>query len=202
MTRVRSPSTQLFVNDETVFAFDMTEQILSHDSVHQGNESPPGYFDDFPGLHDECRRLAEAAGAWLFSTGYRGTASIDWLIAERHGKPLPDVYVCEINARVTGATYPSLLARHFYPDGAWLLRNLRLRTPLTTSQLLQMFDAPRHLYRPDRSNGIIPLNLNFGSDGLVHKGQFLCLGSTTDECHRFLVLAEQDLPIDWHADRD
>lgn len=202
VTRVRSPSTQLFVNDETVFAFDMTEQILSHDSVHQGNESPPGYFDDFPGLHDECRRLAEAAGAWLFSTGYRGTASIDWLIAERHGKPLPDVYVCEINARVTGATYPSLLARHFYPDGAWLLRNLRLRTPLTTSQLLQMFDAPRHLYRPDRSNGIIPLNLNFGSDGLVHKGQFLCLGSTTDECHRFLVLAEQDLPIDWHADRD
>jgi hypothetical protein len=202
VTQIRSPSTQLFANEDTVFAFDMTEQILSHDSVHQGNESPPQYFDDFPGLREETMRMAEAAGAWLQATGYRGTASIDWLIAEREGKRQPDVYVCEINARVTGATYPSLLARHFCPEGAWLLRNLRLRKPLKTPELLAMFDAPRHLFRPDRRNGIIPLNLNFGSDGLVHKGQFLCLGASTDECHRFLALAEQDLPIDWHLDRD
>ena len=202
VTRVHSPSTQLFVNDETVFAFDMTEQILSHDSIHEGNESPPGYFNQFPGLREETMRLSEAAGSWLHSTDYRGTASIDWLIVERDGQKRPDVYVCEINARVTGATYPSLLARHFSPDGAWLLRNLRLSTPLTTSRLLELFDKPRHLFRPDRSNGIIPLNLNFGMDGLVHKGQFLCLGATTDECHQFLTLAEQDLPIDWHSDRD
>lgn len=202
VTSVRSPSTQLFVNDRDVYAYDMTEQILSNDSIHQGNESPPQYFDEFPGLREETMRQAKAAGSWLHSTGYRGTASIDWLVIEREGQKQPDVYVCEINARVTGATYPSLLARHFHPQGAWLLRNLRLRIPISSTELLQMFERPGHLFHPGRRAGIIPLNLNYGSDDLVHKGQFLCIGQTTEECHRFLELAEEDLPVEWTADRD
>lgn len=200
--RLRSPSTQLFVNDTHVYAYDMTEQILSDESIHQGNESPPSYFPDFPGLREETMLQAKLVGRWLHSTGYRGTASIDWLIVERAGQAQPDVFVCEVNARVTGATYPSLLARHFHPTGAWLLRNLRLRVPMFSEDLLQMFDVPGHLFRQGDRKGIIPLNLNFGEDGLVHKGQFLCIGETTDECHRFLSLAEQDLPVEWHGDRD
>jgi hypothetical protein len=200
--RLRSPSTQLFVNESHVYAFDMTEQILSRESIHQGNESPPAYFAEFPGLREETMRQAREVGRWLHGTGYRGTASIDWLIVEREGQAQPDVFVCEVNARVTGATYPSLLARHFHPTGAWLLRNLRLRVPLCSEDLLQMFEIPGHLYRRGDRKGIIPLNVNFGADGLVHKGQFLCIGETTDECHRFLNLAEQDLPVHWDDDRD
>lgn len=199
---VRSPSTQLFVDHENVYAFDITEQILSHDSIHQGNESPPPYLDETPSLRDEMMKQAASAGRWLHGTGYRGTASIDWLLTYRKGESIPNVYVCEINARVTGATYPSLLARHFHPQGAWLLRNLRLRIPKTTHELLQMFEGPGHLFHPDRKAGILPLNLNYGDDNLVHKGQFLCIGETTDECHRFLNFAESDLPVEWDADRD
>lgn len=200
--RIYSPSTQLFVDDESVYAFDMTEQILSHDSIHQGNESPPPYFDLFPGLREETMRQAEVAGSWLHSTGYRGTASIDWLVADREGQRSPDVYVCEINARVTGATYPSLLARHFRPDGSWLQKNLRLKVPVTAEELLSMFERPGHLFHADQNAGIIPLNLNFGADDLVHKGQFLCIGDTLHKCHHFLRLAEADLPVQWHDDRD
>lgn len=202
ITNVHSPSTQLFVDDERVYAFDLTEQILSHDSIHQGNESPPPYLDENAAVRTEMMRQAESAGQWLYETGYRGTASIDWLVIEREGLSQPDVYVCEINARVTGATYPSLLARHFFPRGAWLLRNLRLRIPKPTNELLQMFERPGHLFHPDKNAGVLPLNLNFGEDNLVHKGQFLCIGDTTDECHRFLSFAESDLPIEWHDDRD
>ena len=200
--KIRSPSTQLFVNDTTVYAYDMTEQILSQESIHQGNISPPPYMRDWPGLREETMRQAELVGRWLQSTGYRGTASIDWLVIERTGQSELEVIVCEINARVTGATYPSLIARHFLPEGAWLLRNLRLKIPLSTVDLLNMFEKPGHLFYPDKKAGIIPLNLNFGSDNLVHKGQFLCLAETTDACLKYLHLAEQDLPVQWDSDRD
>jgi len=199
---VRSPSTQLFLDETHIYAYDMTEQILSSDSIHQGNESPPSYLGQLPGLREETIRQAELAGNWLHQTGYRGTASIDWLVVEREGKTTPDVYVCEINARVTGATYPSLLARHFHPTGAWLLRNLRLSQPLSSEELLALFDEPGHLFRPEKESGILPLNLNFGEDNLVHKGQFLCIAETTDECHQLLNLVEHDLPIQWDTDRD
>lgn len=200
--KVRSPSTQLFLDEEKIYAYDMTEQILSSESIHQGNESPPRYLDQFPDLREETIRQAKSVGNWLHKTGYRGTASIDWLVTEREGQSSLDVYVCEINARVTGATYPSLLARHFTPEGAWLLRNLRLSEPISSGDLLQMFEKSGHLFHSDRPSGIIPLNLNFGKDNLVHKGQFLCLGETTDQCHHFLNLAEQDLPVHWDTDRD
>ncbi|GAB4161105.1 MAG: hypothetical protein Tsb009_38440 [Planctomycetaceae bacterium] len=199
---IRSPSTQLFVDETHVYAFDFTEQILCHESVHQGNESPPPYLPEFPHLREEMMQQAKVVGNWLHGTGYRGTASIDWLLVHREGKKDPDVYVCEINARVTGATYPSLLARHFNPEGAWLLRNLRLRTPTPTIELFEMFAKPRHLFHREQSWGVLPLNLNYGKDGLVHKGQFLCFGKTIEECHKYLDLAEHDLPIDWDADRD
>ncbi len=200
--KVRSPSTQLFLDETHIYAYDMTEQILSPDSIHQGNESPPAYLKHLPGLREEMMRQAASVGNWLHQTGYRGTASIDWLVVEREGKATPDVYVCEINARVTGATYPSLLARHFHPEGAWLLRNLRLSKPISTEELLALFDQPGHLFRPEKQSGILPLNLNFGKDNLVHKGQFLCIAETTAQCHHLLNLAERDLPIQWDTDRD
>lgn len=199
---ILSPSTQLFLDEERVYAFDMTEQILSGEHVHEGNESPPPYLNDRPDLRAEMMRQAAIVGGWLHDTGYRGTASIDWLIAQRAAQCDWDVYVCEINARVTGATYPSLLAKHFHPKGAWLLRNLRLSRPVTAATLLQIFSSKGHLYQRGRRAGVLPLNFNFGQDGLVHKGQFICIGRDTQECHRFLSLAEHDLPGGWIADRD
>lgn len=200
---IRSPSTQLFLDETTVYAFDMTEQILSVDSIHEGNESPPPYLDQLPNLRAETIRQAEVVGGWLHRTGYRGPASIDWLVVERGGQEgEAEVYVCEINARVTGATYPSVLAKHFHPSGAWLLRNLRLNVPITSTTLLQIFDSAGHLFHSGGRAGILPLNFNFGSDGLVHKGQFICIGDSTHQCHDLLRLAEQDLPGSWKVDRD
>ncbi len=202
ITEISSPSTQLFLDEEQVYAFDITEQVLSDHHVHEGNESPPPYMNEQPDLRAETMRQAEIVGGWLHDTGYRGTASIDWLVVQRAAKSDWDVYVCEINARVTGATYPSLLAKHFHPEGAWLLRNLRLSRPVTAAALLQVFSSKEHLFQLGRCAGVLPLNFNFGKDGLVHKGQFICIGTDTEECHRFLSLAEQDLPGGWIADRD
>lgn len=203
---IRSPSTQLFLDESTVYAFDMTEQILSSDSIHEGNESPPPYLSQLPNLRAETIRQAEKVGAWLHRTGYRGPASVDWLVVQRSkadGATVGmEVYVCEINARVTGATYPSVLAKHFHPSGAWLLRNLRLNVPTNSANLLQIFDSAGHLFHEGSRAGILPLNFNFGADGLVHKGQFICIGDNTDQCHHLLRLAEQDLPGRWKADRD
>tara|TARA_A100001391_G_scaffold140837_1_gene98790 strand:- start:1180 stop:2598 length:1419 start_codon:yes stop_codon:yes gene_type:complete len=202
VTAVLSPSTQLFLDETQVHAFDMTEQILSDHSVHEGNESPPPYLKKRPEIRAETMRQAEIVGGWLHETGYRGTASIDWLVIQRAADTDWEVYVCEINARVTGATYPSLLAKHFHPEGAWLLRNLRLSQPVTAAALLDVFATKDHLFQLGKRAGVLPLNFNFGKDGLVHKGQFICVGKDTQECHRFLALAEQDLPGGWKADRD
>ncbi|MCM2372892.1 ATP-grasp domain-containing protein [Aporhodopirellula aestuarii] len=202
ITNILSPSTQLFLDEDHVYAFDMTEQILSEHNIHEGNESPPPYLDRLPNLRDETIRQAKVVGRWLHETGYRGTASIDWLVVEREGKSEPDVYVCEINARVTGATYPSLLAKYFRPSGAWLLRNLRLAQPVTSAVLLRTLEERGHLFHLKGRAGVLPLNFNFGRDGLVHKGQFICIGADSQECHRFLSQAEADLPGGWIADRD
>ena len=118
------------------------------------------------------------------------------------GKEEIKTYLCEINARVTGATYPSVLAKHFLPDGAWTHRNLRLTEPVTGEQLLEMLDRPGHLFEPGKSSGVLPVNFNFGTDELIHKGQFLCLAKTPQQCHDYLAQAEMDMQVQWTFDRD
>ncbi len=194
ITEVKSPSVQLFLDEERVVMFDITEQILSNASVHEGNESPPPYLAEHPDWRAELLRQAGEAGSWLHRCGYRGTASADFLLVEKSGGGF-EVYVCEVNARVTGATYPSVLARHFMPDGAWLLRNLRFEKPVTGAELLERLRAAGTLFVPGQSErGVFPLNFNFGSDGLIHKGQFLCLAPKTEGSHALIEMAKLDLP--------
>lgn len=205
VTGIRSPSVQVFVDEDAAHCFDMTEQILSADSVHEGNESPPPDFDApdrDAAVKEELLSQAEVAGEWLRRTGYRGTASADFLVVEREGRALPEVHVCEVNARVTGATYPSVLARRFLPQGAWLLRNLRLDEPETGAELLDRLDRGGCLFGPLRESGVLPVNFNFGADGLIHKGQFLCLAESVDGCRELLAAARDELPVASRYERD
>lgn len=197
---IRSPSVQLFLDEDAVHLYDLTEQILSAGSVHEGNESPPPYLAEEPALREEILRQARAASVWLHRQGYRGTASADFLVVSNEDRR-HEVYVCELNARVTGATYPSVLARHFISDGAWLLRNLRFETPLEGARILDYLEKAGSLFVPGRTEaGVMPVNFNFGSDGLVHKGQFLCLAHSSAGSHTLLALAEIGLPC--VSDRD
>jgi hypothetical protein len=197
---VRSPSAQIYLDEDSVVIYDLTEQILTQASVHEGNESPPPYLIDRPHWRDELLRQAGEAGRWLHRQGYRGTGSVDFLLVEREDGEA-DVYVCEINARVTGATYPSVLARHFLPEGSWLLRNLRFEKPLSGADLLELLKQSGDLFIPGQSGtGVLPVNFNPGADGLIHKGQFLCLAHSTAGSHVLLEMAELDLPC--APDRD
>jgi hypothetical protein len=202
VAQIHSPSVQMFLNRDSVYLFDLTEQILSHESVHQGNESPPPYLDQFPGLMEELFRQAGIAGLWLHRQGYRGTASVDFLVAALEKPGACRVHACEINARVTGATYPSVLGRHYLPRGGWLMRNLKLIEPVAGASILRFLEEHGHLFHPRNEKGILPINFNLTADGLVQKGQFLCLGGTSADCHAMLLRAEEDLPIDWEYVRD
>lgn len=195
VNEVFSPSVQMFLEDDSIYLYDLTEQILSHESTHEGNESPPPYLDDMPGLAQEIFRQAGIAGQWLHQEGYRGTASADFLVTRRQTGF--EAIVCEVNARLTGATYPSLLARHFLPQGAWLMRNLKLARPVSGRAILRFLKQKGDLFEPNKKYGVVPLNFNTGPSGRVEKGQFLCLGANTAVCHEMLLRAERDLPIDW-----
>ena len=198
--RIGSPSIQMFLDDETVSLFDWTEQILSEASVHEGNMSPPPYIQEHPGLKDELFRQGAIAGEWLHAQGYRGTASTDFVVIEQDGRN--QVIICEINARVTGATYPAVLARHFMPAGCWKMRNIQFRKSLAGDQLLSLIDNAQVLYRPGKDKGIIPFNLNTDEQGKVIKGQFLCLGEDHEQCSGVLAKAWTALPVEWGYDRD
>ena len=106
--------------------------------------------------------------------------------------------MCELNARVTGATYPSLLARHFEPEGCWLMRNLRLPAPVEGGRILDDLDAASLLYRRGASHGIIPINLNLDEHGLISKGQFLFLGRNPIDVYDQVdhILSLNDLAFD------
>lgn len=198
--RIGSPSVQMFLNDDTVFLYDWTEQILSDESVHEGNTSPPPYIPEHPELEEELLRQAAIAGAWLHAQGYRGTGSADFIVIGKEGKT--KVIICEINARVTGATYPAVLARHFMPGGCWSMRNIQFRSALDGSQVLALMDRAAVLYRPGKEQGIVPFNFNTDAGGKVIKGQFLCLGENHEECGELLVQAWAELPVEWGYDRD
>jgi hypothetical protein len=198
--RVGSPSVQMFLNDDTVYLYDWTEQVLSDESVHEGNLSPPPYIAEHPELEEELFRQAGIAGEWLHAQGYRGTASADFLVIGREGKT--KAILCEINARVTGATYPAVLARHFQPGGCWSMRNIQFRGSLDGAELLALMDRAAVLYHPGKDKGVIPFNFNTDAEGKVIKGQFLCLGGSHEDCAELLVRAWAELPVEWGYDRD
>lgn len=198
--RIGSPSVQMFLNEESVYLYDWTEQVLSHESVHEGNLSPPPYIAEHPELEEDLFRQAAIAGKWLHAQGYRGTGSTDFLVIGREGKAR--AIICEINARVTGATYPAVLARHFMPGGCWSMRNIQFRGSLDGTRLLALMDRAAVLYRPGKDKGIIPFNFNTDAEGKVIKGQFLSLGENHEECAELLVRAWAELPVEWGYDRD
>lgn len=199
---VLSPSVQLFVDEGTIYLYDLTEQILDAEhSIHQGNEAPPPYVLRRPGIADELFRQAGEAATWLHGQGYRGAASVDFLVACPAGRA-PVVYVCEINARVTGATYPSVLARHFRPRGAWRMRNLELARPMDGARLLERLRRKGELFDPARPRGILPVNFNLDPEGRVRKGQFLAMAGDLLECRHLLDTARADLPVKWDYTHD
>lgn len=190
---VASPSVQMVVTEDCVYLYDLTDQILSSDSVHEGNVSPPESFDE-PALEEELLRKAGVVGRWLHAQGYRGTASTDFHLAFHHSGAV-DVRVCELNARVTGATYPSLLARRFLPQGTWLMRNLLLARPARPDRIIDDLEQAGLLFRPGDSEGVLPINFNSDDDALVCKGQFLFLGRNLKITHEMVerTLALQEL---------
>lgn len=190
----------MFLDDETVTLYDITEQILSEDSIHEGNLSPPPYFSPGDCVYEELMRQSTSAAAWLHDQGYRGTASIDFLVVDRLGNI--EVRACEINARVTGATYPSVLARHFMPHGAWVMRNLRFILPLRDTSILAILEESGKLYHPGLKRGIMPVNFNLDEKSGIQKGQFLCLGRDPEDCLRLFKEIESILPVRWFTDRD
>ena len=195
-----SPSVQMFVAEDRAALFDITEQILSEASVHEGNISPPPFFENHPEFKDEMLHQAGIAAQYLHSLGYRGTASSDFVVYLENGES--KAVLCEINARVTGATYPSLLGKHFNPDGAWLLRNLKLNPALPPHVLFQVLESEKLLFKPERKKGILPFNFSYTEDGDVRKGQFVCLGKTAEECFEILKSADESLPVKTEAAED
>ncbi len=171
---IGSPSLQMMINQNGCVLYDITEQILSVDSIHEGNVSPPYYMED--GFKEDVLQQSEVAARWLHDQGYRGTASIDFLYTKRDS--VPELRICEINARVTGATYPSVLARHFFPKGAWLMRNLSFSKALEADAILQMLEGSNLLYRPGMPAGVLPFNFNPDEKTFIGKGQFLFLAPT------------------------
>lgn len=200
VTAVHSPSVQLFLDATTLTLFDLTEQILDPHSIHEGNLAPPPWLEDQPATRAELLRQAAIAGSWLHQRGYRGTASVDFHVAERADHL--EVRVCEINARVTGATYPALLARHFTRNSAWLLRNLRFDATVSGHDILTALDDAAQLFRPGASRGILPVNFNPDPSGAIAKGQFLSLAPTPEEAVALLDRACAILPMRSVFDRD
>ena len=188
------------VGENEILLYDTTDQILDHQSVHEGNLAPPHDPDTLTWEQKELLSQAKALVPWLHGTGYRGPASIDFHVA-RHGET-SDIRPCEINARVTGATYPSLLARNFQKNGAWLMRNLALPEPLAADGILTLLDSRNTLFQPGRERGCLPINLNMNDKGEITKGQFLFLGPDVYDANQQLAELVSLPQIGLHYDRD
>lgn len=197
---VFSPSVQFFCGKDGVTIFDVTDQILRHESIHEGNLSPPSSISPGDDVYGEVLQQAEAVASWVDSTGYRGTASVDFLVFKRNGRPA--VHVCEVNARVTGATYPSLLALHFNPGGSWLMRNTVFDPSIDCGEFLATLGRAGRLYEPGSGEGILPMNIILGDDGKMLKAQLLFLARSPQACTAMARNMSTDLSLSCFFDRD
>ncbi|MFQ5597998.1 MAG: hypothetical protein ACE5GK_08110, partial [Nitrospiria bacterium] len=196
---VVSPSVQMFIKENDLILHDITEQILSKESIHEGNIAPPT-FQEYRDLVGDILDQAEASGRWLHDQGYRGTASVDFHLAKRAGRL--EVRICEVNARVTGCTYPSLLAQKLLPGGVWLMRNIRFSPPQIGSQLLKHLAQNKTLFKSGGVMGILPINLNPDHQGKIVKGQFLFLGGSHRAVFGLLKQICEDGGYNGDYDRD
>jgi hypothetical protein len=195
-----SPSVQLFTSHTDVYLYDLTEQILSDRAIHQGNQAPPPYQSEHPEVANLLFEQAKIVGQWLHDQDYRGTASIDFiLLRKRDGW---EAVVCEVNARVTGATYPAVLARRFLPGGSWVMRNLLLEQAMSGEGILAALHKAGCLYEPGKRGGIIPINFNLNTQYEIDKGQFLCVAQDGGGCWEKMKEIDDALPIHWRIDRD
>lgn len=197
---IGSPSVQMLIKDEEVQINDLTDQILSDASVHEGNISMPAYICSDQVLLEGLLEQARMAGQWLHQKGYRGACSVDFHIIDRKGSI--EIRICEINARVTGATYPSVLARNFLPDDYWMLRNIRFNPHLSGSKILSVLQEKKLLFVPKKTSGIIPINFNPNDRNEIVKGQFLFMGETMDMINRIVADLVRDPLLKGAFDRD
>jgi len=181
--QIVSPSIQFFCSaPDGITLFDITEQLLSRSSVHEGNVVPPEAFSPVAGdpVYDELIRQARSVCRWVASTGYRGTGSIDFLVYGHEEKKT--IVVCEVNARVTGATYPSLLARNFQPHGSWMMRNYMFQPCSRPKDFFTSLDDQGLLFRANGISGILPINVIPDADGFLWKAQILFMAGRRSEC--------------------
>ena len=82
------------------------------------------------------------------------------------------------------------------------MRNIEFRKVMEGANLLSLLDHAGVLYRPGKTKGILPFNLNTNAEGKVMKGQFLCLGQTYADCGDLFAQAWFQLPIEWGYARD
>jgi len=197
---IGSPSVQMFLSKDSLCLFDITDQILSKESIHEGNVSPSLFINSDPDLHRELLDRAAQVGQWLHDREYRGTASVDFLIIEQSGRKT--AYVCELNARVTGATYPSLLARHFLPRGAWQMRNVLLEPPLPPPNALDLLRRQGLLYNPGAETGMFPINFNQNHSGTIEKCQLLALAPDVPTTSTLFNKLKSSKEMTWDYDRD
>jgi len=197
---IASPSVQLFLDEKTCWIYDLTEQILSRESVHEGNVAPPPCFERYPQMKGIMLEQASRVGAWLGAQGYQGTASIDYHSIERAGRL--EVRVCEVNARVTGATYPAVLARRLMPGHAWLMRNVRFARALKGEKILERMQASGLLFETGKQEGVLPINFNLEASGQAVKGQFLFLAGKPDAVTALLLQLKELFSDFGDFDRD
>jgi len=189
---VASPSVQAFLTDSTVHFYEVTGQILDEHSVWEGNMAPAPHEEDFPPERQELLRQSAVVAEWLHGLDYRGTASVDFVLNKTDAGLQP--IVCEINARLTGATYPSVLSRHFQPEGAWLMDTMTFE-PLPGKELMQRLQQAGLLYRRGKNTGTMPINFNLNMQGRVGSGQLLCLDADLEHCLALLDKVRATLPL-------
>lgn len=190
--QVSSPSVQFFIGDDHIALFDVTGQLLKDASIHQGNISPPNDFAAEPEVMDDIIHQATQVTRWVASSGYRGTGSIDYIIYRQGDQT--QVRVCEVNARVTGATYPSLLAKRLRPGAAWLMRNFEFAPEIDCDDFLNSLDRPGYLYRPGMETGVLPINFIRNPHGKVVKCQLLFLAASPKKCQQLITPCLTALP--------
>lgn len=100
-----SPNVEVVATPGSEFQATATDQILSPDLVYQGSRHP-SLARAVDRMLEDSLRMAR----WMHAKGFGGRVGFDFV--EHDGSTEPGYFLCEINPRVNGASYPvELVAR-------------------------------------------------------------------------------------------
>ena len=170
-----SPNFQYFITENNVEFIVATDQILEKDRVSYSGNLYPSFLIKKPAVLKTINEMSEKICGYLQTKRCFGLAGIDYIVTKQ-GK----VYSTEVNARINGSTFPSLIIEKLFGEDAnihWLFKTFHFK-PVSFENLFNKF---KYFIKKRGDFGVLPIGVDLLES--MGEGQFMIISRSSKELY-------------------